>query len=192
MVLVVIRLKKYTMGYYSVGKHHVFMTQERETIAKEQALADKDAFFRVRMAFDSPERRQGEKLIHRFLKSQYKSNPELFIEEWVKFDFDSEEAVKYGWDLLFDYCCITKAARLVELRSEHAQMMGDLTNDNFAHPMGNVFRLEALSHGWFFRKPTFGVTVNLNNIRTINGIPSNFVVNADGFTLVCASQITAS
>jgi len=192
VILDVIRQKKHTMGYYSVGEHHVFMTDEREAIAKEKALADKEAFFRIRMAFDSPEHRQGEKLIDRFLESEYNSDPEQFIEEWVKFDFNSEDAVKYGWDLLFDYCCITKAARLVELRSEHAQMMGDLTNDNFANPMGNIFRLEALSQGWFFRRPTFGVTVNLNKIRSIKGIPSNFVVRADGLTLVCASQITAS
>ena len=168
------------------------MTDERQKAAKEGALADKDAFFRVRMAFDSPERREGEKLIYGFLETQLSTDPKRFIEEWVKFDFDSEQAVKYGWDLLYDYCCITRAARLVEIRSDHGQMMGDLMNENFSHPMGKVFRLEALSQGWLFRKPTFGVTINLNKIRSIRGIPSDFVVKADGLTLVCGSRITAS
>jgi len=180
------------LGYYEIGKHHVFMTEERENIAAENALADKDVFFRVRMAFDSPERRLGQQLIHQFLEREYKSNPTSFGESWVNLEFDSDQSIKYGWDLLYDYCCTTHAASLVELRSDHGQMMADWYNENFTHPMGKVFRLQALSKGWFSRRPTFGVTVNLNKIRSIKGIPSNFVVYADGLTLLCGAQVTVS
>src|SRR5262245_7268724 len=168
------------MGYYTVGKHHVFMTHEREQKAKRKALAHKNASFRIGMAFDSPERRQGQELIHRYLEAECKSDPQVFIEEWVRLDFDAQQSATYGWDLLYDYCCITNAARLVDLRSDQARIVGDLTNDNFAHPMGMIFRLEALSQGWFFKRPTFGVTVNLNKVLSIKGIPSDFVVKADG------------
>jgi hypothetical protein len=180
------------MGYYTIEGHHVFMTRERENLARENALSAKNTFFRVRTAFDSPERREADTLTFNYLESLHKSDPNGFVQNWVTIALDAEQSAVYGWDLLYDYCCITKAARLVDLRSEHGQMMGDLTNDNFAHPMGKIFRLEALSRGWFFRRPTFGITVNLHKIQSISGVLSSFVMHFDGLTLSCSSRVTAS
>jgi hypothetical protein len=180
------------MGYYTIKGHHVFMTHEREDLARANALSAKDALFRVSTAFDSPERREADTLIFNYLESLYKADPIGFVQDWVTLALDAEQSAVYGWDLLYDYCCITKAARLADLRSEHGQMMGDLANDNFAYPMGKIFRLEALSRGWFFRRPTFGVTVNLHKIQSISGVLSSFVMNFDGLTLLCSSRVTAS
>jgi len=188
----VIPLNHGTMGFYTIEGHHVFMTHEREKLARDNALSAKDAFFRVRTAFDSAERREADTLIFDYLESLHKGDPNGFVQDWVTLAFDAEQSAKYGWDLLYDYCCITRAARLADLRSEHGQMMGDLMNDNFGHPQGKIFRLEALSRGWFFRRPTFGVTVNLHKIQSISGVLSSFVMKFDGLTLSCSSRVTIS
>lgn len=92
------------MGYYTIEGHHVFMTHERENLARDNALSAKDALFRVRTAFNSPERREADTLIYNYLESLHKADPNGFVQDWVTLAFDAEQSATYGWDLLYDYC----------------------------------------------------------------------------------------
>ena len=74
----------------------------RKTSRVNHALSTKTPFFRVRTAFDSPERREADTLIFKYLESLHKEDPTEFVQNWVKIALDAEQSAGYGWDLLYD------------------------------------------------------------------------------------------
>lgn len=106
------------MSYYIIDGMPVFLTwskyyQLKEEIMLKNKMGD-DLFFGIR-GWDSNEAELLSSTINQVLLEKSKRDINTFRRQWANFSMGKDEAADNAWDLLFDYCHLTKNAVLNNL-----------------------------------------------------------------------------
>ena len=88
------------MPYCIINNQPVFLSSQRLKKLKSLSLKDKTPKFRIDSEISPKEYKEADKLMHSFLKSQYKQDTDSFESEWIKFDMTGSEASENIWNLL--------------------------------------------------------------------------------------------
>ena len=133
------------MPFYKIERHKVFLSHDRWLKINSLAMAHKAPEFRVSsMIAGQPAAREADELRFRQLTKLCRDDPYAFVREWVEFDLRGREAQENAWDLLYDYCVLSRIGYLTDMRSEMHAIIADYAGDSYTYPMGRVFALRVL------------------------------------------------
>ncbi|WP_044302344.1 hypothetical protein [Rhodopirellula sallentina] len=179
------------MPYYTIAGKHVFMTHHRTDKAQQLALAEKDIRWQAKTFFDTPERREACGIVDSFLRNLAATDPDGFDRDWVQIHLEGDEASNNVWDLLYDYCNLSSAASLIDIRNNEQRDIDNFMNNSYTHPMGKVFAIEAMGpKRWFKRQAGVRVIINAERVSAVHGTLSNFTFVSDGVRIHCSKNLT--
>lgn len=106
------------MSYYIIDGMPVFLTwskyyQLKEEILRRNKMGD-DRFFGIR-GWDSAEAELLSNTINEVLLEKSQKDINTFRRQWANFSMGKDEAADNAWELLYDYCHLTKNAVLNNL-----------------------------------------------------------------------------
>jgi hypothetical protein len=134
------------MPYYKIEGYKVFLSHDRWLKINSLAMAHKDPPFRVSsMIAGQPAAREADKLRFQQLTKLCREDSDKFFREWVEFDLRGREAQENAWDLLYDYCVLSRVGYLTDARSAVHAILADYADDSYTYPMGRVFALRVLA-----------------------------------------------
>lgn len=133
---------------------------------------------------------EAEKLMEEFLISKCKGDREQFLNEWVNFDLNDNDAVDNVWDLLNDFCLFGGYARLKgarvsdqisqEVFCQGTPIRGKFFLQHFVQPAKRCWRY---THGMKGR--CVNIAIHTSKTRRLVGRLDNFRVVLDGFSISC-------
>ena len=114
------------MPYYKIERYKVFLARDRWLRINSLAMAHKDPQFRVSsMIAGQPAAREADELRFQYLTKLRREDQNTFFREWVEFDLTGGEAQDNAWDLLYDYCALSRIGYLADMRSEVHAILAD-------------------------------------------------------------------
>lgn len=183
------------MSYYIIDGMPVFLTwskyyQLKEEIMLKNKIGD-DRFFGIR-GWDSKEAELLSSTINQILLEKSKKDINTFRRQWASFSMGRDEAADNAWELLFDYCHLTKNAVLNNLNIPARAKKGSITS---AFP-GRVFALNLCAPETSLLKRLRGkarlagrLVIDSEQIDSIDGNLENFLMMYRGLPIRFSSCI---
>ncbi len=131
------------MPYINISGHNVFLYSEIYSKIKNDVLRDKSASYRTSSIIaGTKECLETEKLMIDWLKMKNRENSETFYKEYVNFSIGDEYAKIDIFDLLFDWCDLSRLGYIVDNRDSIQKILSDYEGDSIGYPAGKIFGLE--------------------------------------------------
>jgi len=185
------------MPYYVIERYKVFLSHSRLSAINEIALAHKDPFFRVSSTTEgNPEVREADELRFQYLTNLCRKNRTRFYQEWVKFDLRGQEAQENAWDLLYDYCALTRIGNLEDTRSEVHAILAEYAGDSYTYPMGRIFALRVPGRHSLASllqlkpRPMLKLDVDTSKIVSASGTLEDFCLQFRHCTFKCGKEFS--
>ena len=110
---------------------------------REIALSQQSPEFQINSLFEgSKESQKASKLEYEYLVSQFKSNQQDFISDWLSFNLNGKEARENIFDLLWDYGEYCGNCFLRDIRSNEQKLLDDYSVQSLTYPIGCSFIVE--------------------------------------------------
>jgi hypothetical protein len=188
-------VEAYAMSYYIIDGMPVFLTwskyyQLREEIMRRNKIGD-DCFFGIR-GWDSNEAELLSNTISEVLLEKSQKDINTFRRQWANFSMGQDEAADNAWELLFDYCHLTKNAVLNNLNvpaegyreSPQTAFLGRVFALNLCGPETSLFkRLRGKS------RLVGRLVIDSEQIESIDGNLENFLLVYRGLPIRFSSCI---
>lgn len=181
------------MPYYKIDRHKVFLSHDRWQNLNQLAMAHKDPVFRVSsMMAGHKAAREAEELRVQYLNKLYREDSYAFVRDWVVFDLTGRKAQENAWDLLWDYCALSRVGYLVDTRSDASSILSDFSGESYMYPMGRVFSLRCkaahtvLSLFHLRSRPMITLEINTCHIVRAFGTLEDFELQLHHCTFQCS------
>ncbi|MEQ8176361.1 MAG: hypothetical protein ABRQ26_15015 [Syntrophomonadaceae bacterium] len=184
------------MSYYIIDGMPVFLTwskyyQLKEEITCRNKMGD-DLFFGIR-GWNSSEAELLSNTINEVLLEKSKKDIHTFRRQWANFSMGKDEAADNAWELLFDYCHLTKNAVLNNI---NVQAGGYIESYPWPAVPGRVFVLNLCAPETSFFKRLRGkarlvgrLVIDSEQIESIDGNLENFLLVYRGLPIRFSSCI---
>jgi hypothetical protein len=173
------------MPYAILFGHPVFIHRAMHDRIFKEALIDKDALFRVSSRIHGTENSfEAKELCMAYLHKVAQENHNKFLEEWVQFDLNEEDAQKNVWDLLYDYGHLLQISQLTDIRDLGSKLMESYTGDEYTYPIGRVFQMDFpiyLKRSWWkvlgkHIVPKVSIVLDTGHVKRLVGCLTEFSV----------------
>jgi hypothetical protein len=185
------------MPYYKIKRNKVFLSHDRWLKLNSLAMAHKDPHFRVTSMFAGEKAaREADELRFQQLAKFYQEDPDTFHREWVEFNLKGREAQDNAWDLLYDYCSLSRIGYLEDMRSEVQAFVADYVGDSYTYPMGRVFALRVFaghtvaSFLHLRSRPTLTLEIQTSQIVSAIGTLEDFRLQFRHCTFQCGKFLS--
>ena len=187
------------MPYYHIERYKVFLSHDRWLKINSLAMAHKDPQFRVSSIIaGQPAAREADELRFQQLTKLCREDPDTFFREWVEFDLRGREAQENAWDLLYDYCALSRIGYLADMRSEVHAVLADYAGDSYTYPMGRVFALRvsashtlaSLLHLRPRPRPKLTLEIQTSQIERAFGTLEDFRIQFRHCTFLCGRLLS--
>lgn len=190
------------MPYVLVDGHPVFLSWERQRRLGAQVWEEPEDYIGSMIA-GTKESAENEKKFVSHLEQLYVNNPDLFLQEWVNFDFQDKEAAENAWDLIYDYCCYyDSGASLIDVRETVERTMAsfDFEGESLVYPMGKIFAIDFVIPQrtiWrqFFKQSKrqhMRIIINSSLIKRVTGSLKEFSIFLPGLEIYFGQHIFIS
>lgn len=174
------------MGHYKIGRFKIFYSPDRFGIIDEPFRTNLTPEERIGMGVGMRNDlivKQHDFRIKR-LKGDIKKLSEVeFIEKWVNFKFEGEQAQKIALDLISDYFLINKNGTIIDYRDEITKIVDNYNYDiSEPFPLGKIIGLKfnlsdsIFQHLSFVKLNTITLSLNLPSIKHIEGDLNNIEI----------------
>lgn len=189
------------MGYFKIGKHKVFYSDDRFVEVSKpffKELSASDIMGLKILGINGKPNNNAVELTNRCSKKLKDDHSTLskqkFISKWVEFEFKDEGAQAIAWDVIYDYFYLHKNGWIVDLRDFDKKLKDDYSGKNYAYPQGALIGLQFnISANSFisrlFSKNILTFTLNLVSIKYIKGSLSHLEIRTDSKEIILGREI---
>ena len=189
------------MGYYKIGKHKVFYSDDRFTEINMPFLEKLSAHEIISLNILEITGKECKNAIiltnlwKEKLKSDYKKlSKKEFIHKWVEFEFKDENAQGLAWEIIYDYFHLHKNGRIVDLRNFDQKLVEDFTETTYIFPQGESIGLQFMvTHSFLGYKPleknTLIFNLNISCITHIKGTLNSLEIKTDSMEIILGKNI---
>lgn len=171
------------MPYCKISSYHVFLHRSLQSQISSEVLKDKPSVYKVSSFISgSKANKETKNEILYWLEQKFRENPSHFKEQFVKFSLVGEDARYDVFDLLYDWCSLSKLGWIKDNRNAVDKLISDYEGENLSYPAGKVFHIvvKAISHNSFINRlfssssKEVRVEINTQKISRLEGVISNF------------------
>ncbi len=170
------------MPYCKIANYHVFLHRSLYSQIVSEVLKDKPPVYKVSSFISGSEaNKEKENAIIYWLEKKFKENPSHFKEQFVKFSLFGQDARSDVFDLLYDWCSLSKLGRIVGNRDEVNKLISDYEGKSLSYPAGKVFHIvvKVIPHNSFINKllsPSKEIMVEIDTqkVTRLEGVISDF------------------
>lgn len=170
------------MSYCKISHCHVFLHRSLHSQILSEVLKDKPSVYKVSSFISgSDANKETENEIIYWLEQKFKENPSHFKEQFVKFSLIGEDARSDVFDLLFDWCSLSKLGRIADNRDVVDNLISDHEGESLLHPAGKVFHIvvKAIPHNSFINRlfssfKEVRVEIDTQKVSRLEGVISDF------------------
>ena len=149
-----------------------------------EVLKDRPSVYKVSSFISGSEAsKEKESAVIYWLEQKLKENPSHFKEQFVKFSLSGQDARSDAFDLLYDWCSLSKLGRITDDRDTVDKLTSNYEGDSLLFPVGKVFHivLKAIPHNSFINRlfsssKEVRVEIDTQKISRLEGVISDFTL----------------
>jgi hypothetical protein len=169
------------MGYYCINKYKVFYSSNRFKDIEAPFLATLTftEIFSLNFKFSGKQslnQQKLERLRITKLKEDFRTLPiNQFIEKWVGFRFEADEAQSVAWEILFDFLHLHKLGWLEDVRDFNEKLFDGYDGYGYIFPQGKIININLKLNVRSWKEKLFGKhcivkkSIDLTKIKKIEG-----------------------